>query len=136
MKQFFSNIDGNGFYDFKIKLDGKCLIFQDYVNYLGVLIDKQLNWSYHQEKLSRSLRQTNRMLSIIRYYLSQELCKIIYFALIHSILIYAIFFVGVRHRPLKSPLIFFPLIFEFPTHFLYLTSNLLIKHLIVSLSLQ
>ena len=37
-------------FDFKIKLDGKRLIFREYVNYLGVLIDKNLNWSYHQEK--------------------------------------------------------------------------------------
>ena len=32
-------------FDFKIKLDGKRLIFRDYVNYLGILIDKSLNWS-------------------------------------------------------------------------------------------
>ena len=35
-------------FDFKIKLDGKRLIFREYVNYLGVLIDKNLNWSYQK----------------------------------------------------------------------------------------
>ena len=53
-------------FDFKIKLDGKRLIFREYVNYLGVLIDKNLNWSYHQEKLATNLRQANSVLSKIR----------------------------------------------------------------------
>ena len=53
-------------FDFKIKLDGKRLIFREYVNYLGVLIDKNLNWSYHQEKLATNLRQANGVLSKIR----------------------------------------------------------------------
>ena len=35
----------------KVKLDGKRLVFQDCVNYLGFLmIDNQLNWSYHQKR--------------------------------------------------------------------------------------
>lgn len=78
-------------FDFKIKLDGKRLIFQEYVNYLGVLIDKQLSWSYHQERVATSLRQTNGVLSRIRYYLpSRDLRKNVYFALFHSKLMYAI----------------------------------------------
>ena len=36
--------------DFKIKLSSKRLIFREYVNYLGVMIDKNLNCLYHQEK--------------------------------------------------------------------------------------
>ena len=59
-------------FDFKIKLHGKRSIFREYVNYLGVLIDKNLNWSYHQEKLATNLRQTNGVLSKIRYYLPKK----------------------------------------------------------------
>ena len=75
---------------FKIKLDGKRLIFKDYVNYLGVLIDKHLNWSHHQEKVATKLRQANGVLSRIRHYLPMDLRKNIYFALFHSKLTYAI----------------------------------------------
>ena len=71
-------------FDFKIKLHGKRSIFREYVNYLGVLIDKNLNWSYHQEKLATNLRQTNGVLSKIRYYLLKDLRRNIYFALFHS----------------------------------------------------
>ena len=49
-------------FDFKVKLDGKRLVFQDCVNYLGSLIDSQLNWSHHQEKVTKSPRQTNGVL--------------------------------------------------------------------------
>ena len=68
----------------------KNLIFREYVNYLGVLIDKNLNWSYHQEKLATNLRQTNGVLSKIRYYLPKDLRRNIYFALFHSKFTYAI----------------------------------------------
>ena len=77
-------------FDFKIKLDGKRLVFKDCVNYLGVLIDSQLNWSHHQEKVAKSLRQTNGVLSRIRYYLPNVILKKVYFALFHSTLTYAI----------------------------------------------
>ena len=74
-------------FNFKIKLDGKRLVFQDCVNYLGVLIDSQLNWWHHQEKVAKSLRQTNGVLSRIRYYLPNVILKKVYFALFHSIAI-------------------------------------------------
>ena len=77
-------------FDFKIKLHGKRSFFREYVNYLGVLIDKNLNWSYHQEKLATNLRQTNGVLSKIRYYLPKDLRRNIYFALFHSKLTYDI----------------------------------------------
>ena len=77
-------------FDFKVKLDGKRLVFKDCVNYLGVLIDSQLNWSHHQEKVAKSLRQTNGVLSRIRYYLPNVILKKVYFALFHSTLTYAI----------------------------------------------
>ena len=77
-------------FNFKIKLDGKRLIFKEYVNYLGVLIDENLNWSYHQEKAANNLRKTNGVLNKIRYYLPKDLRRNIYFALFHSKLTYAI----------------------------------------------
>ena len=75
-------------FQFKIKLDGKRLIFKDYINYLGVLIDQPLNWSHHREKVAKNLRQTNGVLSRIKYYLPKDLRKTIYFALFHSKLTY------------------------------------------------
>ena len=77
-------------FQFKIKRDGKRLMFQDCVNYLGVLIDKNLSWSNHQEKNANNLRQINGVLSRIRNYLPRDLRKNIDFALFHSKLNYAI----------------------------------------------
>ena len=65
--------------DFKVKLDGKRLVFQDCVNYLGVLIGSQLNWSNHQEKVAKSLRQTNGIRVRIRYYLPNIILKKVFF---------------------------------------------------------
>ena len=71
-----------------VKLDGKRLIFKDYVIYIGVIIDKHLNWSHHQEMVAKNLRKANGVLSRIRYYLPKDLRKNIYFALFHSRLTY------------------------------------------------
>ena len=77
-------------FQFKVKLDRKRLIFKDYVNYLGVYIDKHLNWSHHQEKVAKNLRQANGVLGRVRYYVPKDVRKNIYFALFHSKLTYGI----------------------------------------------
>ena len=75
-------------YDLKIKLDGKRLYPSKYVKYLGILIDSQLNWSYHVKSLVPKLARANGMLAKIRHYVSQESLRSIYFAIFSSLMNY------------------------------------------------
>ena len=75
-------------YDLKIKLDGKRLYPSKYVKYLGILIDSQLNWSYHVKSLVPKLARANGMLAKIRHYVSKDSLRSIYFAIFNSIMSY------------------------------------------------
>ena len=57
----------NKIYDFKIKMNGKKLYPSKFVKYLGVLIDSQLNFSYHTNSISNKLGRAIGMLSKIRH---------------------------------------------------------------------
>ena len=75
-------------YDLKIKLDGKRLYPSKYVKYLGILIDSQMNWSYHIKSLVPKLARANGMLAKIRHYVSKESLRSIYFAIFSSLMNY------------------------------------------------
>jgi len=60
------------------------------IRFLGVLIDPQLNFKEHISKLNKKLATGLFYLRSVRYLLDQKALKFIYFALIHSHLIYAI----------------------------------------------
>ena len=75
-------------YDLKIKLDGKRLYPSKYVKYLGILIDSQLNWSYHVKSLVPKLARANGMLAKIRHYVNKDSLRNIYFAIFNSIMSY------------------------------------------------
>ena len=75
-------------YDLKIKLDGKRLYPSKFVKYLGILIDSQLNWSYHVKSLVPKLARANGMLAKIRHYVSRESLRSIYFAIFSSLMNY------------------------------------------------
>ena len=75
-------------YDFKIKIDGKKLIPSNYVKYLGILIDSNLNWSFHTEVLTAKLSRAIGMLAKIRHYVSKNTLRMIYFGIFSSLLTY------------------------------------------------
>ena len=50
-----------------INFTGKRLIPVDYIKYLGMFIDKYLNWSVHIHELSKKLSRSNGILSKLRY---------------------------------------------------------------------
>jgi len=58
--------------------------------YLGVFIDARLNWKAHILHLTPSVAQSVGVLYKIRHFLSKNLLKILYNALIKSKLSYAI----------------------------------------------
>ena len=60
----------------------------DFIKYLGMYIDKYLNWNQHIHELSKKLSQANGILSKLRYNAAQEVCIQVYYALFYSNLIY------------------------------------------------
>ena len=71
-----------------INFNGVRLNPVDHVKYLGMYIDKYLNWNQHIRELSKKLSQANGILSKLRYNASIEVCIQVYFALFYSKLIY------------------------------------------------
>ena len=83
-------------YDFKIKMNGKKLYPSKFVKYLGILIDTQLNFSYHINSISNKLGRAIGMLSKIRHYVTKDTLRSIYFGIFSSVLIYGSQIWGLR----------------------------------------
>ena len=62
----------------------------EYVKFLGVWIDRHLNWSKHISILLVKLKQNTHLLSISKKFLSKNTLKLIYYAHIFSHLTYGI----------------------------------------------
>ena len=60
----------------------------DFIKYLGMYIDKYLDWTPHVRELSKKLSRANGILSKLRYNMTQEVCIQVYYALFYSNLIY------------------------------------------------
>ena len=71
-----------------IKLDGKRLVPVDYVRYLGMYIDKRLDWDVHIHHMCKKLSRANGILSKLRHNTHREVCLIVYYAIFFSHLIY------------------------------------------------
>ena len=71
-----------------INFNGTRLQAVDFVKYLGMCIDKHLNWDHHIDELSKKLSKVNGILSKLRYNTSLNTCMQVYHALFYSHLIY------------------------------------------------
>ena len=77
-------------YNIKLKLQGKQLRFISHTKYLGIYIDKHLNWKQQQESLAMSLRKANGVISKLRHFVNRETLTQIYYALFHSHMTYGL----------------------------------------------
>ena len=75
-------------HDVKIKINGKKLIPIKFVKYLGIYIDKHLNWKTHQAEIASRLSRANGMLCKIRHFVNFKTLKMIYFGIFSSILMF------------------------------------------------
>ena len=75
-------------FDLKIKIDGKKILPCTSVKNLGIYIDCHLNWQTHRTELSVKLSRAIGMLCKIRYYVSKETLRMIYFGIFSSLLSY------------------------------------------------
>ena len=71
-----------------VKLNGKRLYPTDSVKYLGILIDKNLNWHHQISNVAAKLNRANAMLSKIRHFVNFNTLKSIYHAILESHLNY------------------------------------------------
>ena len=60
----------------------------DYIKYLGMYIDKHLNWNQHIDELTKKLNRANGILSKLRYNTTLDICLQVYYAIFYSYLIY------------------------------------------------
>ena len=72
----------------KIKMNGHKLQPSEYIKYLGIYLDETLSGKHHCELLKIKLNRANGMLSKIRYYVSKEELKFIYFSIFSSHMTY------------------------------------------------
>ena len=86
---FHSNSNRNvNFDDIYINFNGIRLTPVDFVKYLGMFIDKFLNWNQHIHELRKKLSQANGILSKLRYSAPIDVCLQAYYAIFYSNLIY------------------------------------------------
>ena len=72
----------------KIQISGQEIEISDCVRYLGVNVDAKLIWTPHITSVANKIGQTLGALSKIRHQLTEPALKTIYYALIHSKLLY------------------------------------------------
>ena len=71
-----------------IKMNGLKLTPVDYIKYLGMYIDKNLDWNQHIQELTKKLNRANGILSKLRYNTTLDICVQVYYAIFYSYLIY------------------------------------------------
>ena len=84
-KQHSLNYDG-----ISVKFCGQKLLPVDHIKYLGMYIDKYLNWNFQIQHLllSKKLSRANGILSKLRHNAPIETCLQVYYAIFYSHLIY------------------------------------------------
>ena len=61
---------------------------KDYIKFLGVYLDKHLNWQLHIQHVNNNLAKNLGMLSKLKHYIDLNILKQIYYALIYPYLSY------------------------------------------------
>ena len=60
------------------------------VRYLGVQLDENLSWKSHVENLKKKLSKLCGVIFKLRHYVPLSLCRIIYYSMFHSIILYSL----------------------------------------------
>ena len=74
--------------DLKIKLYRKRIHASQYVKYLGVFLDENLNWKKHINEISTKLIKGNVMLSKLRGFVNKDILLSLYYGIFDSHLAY------------------------------------------------
>ena len=82
-KLFYLKHNKNYDADLKIKLCRKRIHASQYVKYLGVFIDENLNWKKHINEISTKLIKGNAMLSKLRHFVNKDILLSVYYGIFH-----------------------------------------------------
>ena len=75
---------------FCIKLGNHDIPILDVVKYLGVVIDKQMNWNAHIDYTVKKLSYAGRIFSLIRHYVNKQTLTRLYYSFVYPHIKYGI----------------------------------------------
>ena len=78
------------FSNFSVQINGTSLERCNDYKYLGVYLDKDLNWKKHIDYLSEKISKSCGILSKLRHILELDTLREVYHALVHSYVRYGI----------------------------------------------
>ena len=77
-------------YAVNIAITDKFLIYKDNMKYIGVLIDKGLNWKSHVSFLSKKIKRIIGAISKLRHFVNRDILINLSYALIYPYFTYDI----------------------------------------------
>ena len=81
----------------KVKLDNKIITKKESTTFLGMIINSTLNWHDNIEKVANKLKYANYIINRLKFILSKDSLKLLYYTLIHPHLSYGIIHWGKEH---------------------------------------
>ena len=87
-----------------IKIDKEHVKQAKYVKFLGLLLDENLSWRYHQSELRKKLARTSDIFFKIRHLLPTSVLVSLYYSLFASFLQYGIIVWGLTYETFTKPL--------------------------------
>jgi hypothetical protein len=75
-------------YNFRLFISGKRIIASNYIKYLGILLDSNLNWKSQINSIAVKLKKANGALAKLRYYVPTNILVQVYHAIFSSHLQY------------------------------------------------
>ena len=91
-------------YAVNIAINNKFLKYKDNIKYLGVLIDKNLNWKSHVSFLSKKIKRNIGAISKLRHFVNRDILINLYYALIYPYFTYGILAWGNTYNSTVNPL--------------------------------
>ena len=69
-------------YQVDLKINNKSIIQKDYIKYLGVILDKNLNWKQHIQHVNMKISKGIGILAKMRHFVPAQILRNLYFAFI------------------------------------------------------
>jgi len=90
---------------FKVIINNHSIAPKNNLKYLGVLLDNELSWKPHVQKVKTQLSRACGVISKLKHYTTQFVLKVVYNSLIHPYLNYSILSWGRASNATIQPLI-------------------------------
>ena len=87
-----------------ILIDKEAIEEEQYVKYLGILIDSQLTFKFHIEELNKKVSRAIGVLYKLRPYVNSKILTNVYYAFIYPFLLYGIVVWGNSNKTLLNPI--------------------------------